>query len=774
MPINQSAESLSSLLTGFHRSTDGYRAQCPAHNGDNNTSLHIWEKGGKTYFQCFAHNCKLSDILKALGIESYRDASQQQTACYDYTDEAGNLLFQSVRTYKNGKKTFFQRQPDPANPGKYINSIKGVRQVPYRLPAIIQAIKDGVPILIVEGEKDVHTAEGLGFVATTNAGGAGKWRKEHSAHLNGAHVVIIPDNDDAGRLHEQRVKNELRGIVASMKAIHLPSHELGWDLTDWVETGGTATELQEMMDAVSQEGVDEEPASWMSQYNNTVPLKHKEEYDTLAALLSECLANEDWHKNPEQTELYPFLAKCWAYPQLRMHIHDKVSFWRKDRYDSFEMIIRSLLPKEERTDSEERAEIEAYDESIVDLDEILQCDAKKRPVETVYNMAKILELSETWRGRLRFDSFLNESILDGKVVNDITEMRIAEWLGDHYRFGGNNPKHLTRGIYSAGSKFTYDSLQDWLFSLPEWDGTDRIRHWLATMCGAANTALTSWMGFATIMQMVARAITPGCVARLVAVFEGPENRGKTRCIRIIGHPWSMTFDMSMDSKEAHMAVAGCWVAELAELDTLRKTTETRLKSFVSQQTDDYIPKYSNHRMSHPRRTVFIGTTNDENYLPGNSGNTRWLPVKTPWFDLDKVEREREQLFAEALFIFKTTPDVKWWEEPEALQPELARERKSRQIENVYEDDLSLWLDNKGITEITWPRLAVEYLQMEKPESWKDKRVQIEITAALKSLGWEKKLVWDKKDQKPKRVWIKQKQEASDTGTSETEIDDLPF
>jgi predicted P-loop ATPase len=228
----------------------------------------------------------------------------------------------------------------------------------------------------------------------------------------------------------------------------------------------------------------------------------------------------------------------------------------------------------------------------------------------------------------------------------------------------------------------------------------------------------------------------------------------------------MTFDMSMDSKEAHMAIQGCWVAELAELDSLRKTTETRLKSFISQQADDYVPKYSNYRVTHPRRTVFIGTTNETRYLQGNTGHTRWAPVNTAWFDLERIEREREQMIAEALFILKTTPDVQWWEEPESLKEELAAERKDRQIENVYEDDLRLWLDGElpghdhgYFKEITWRKIATDYLKMQSPDQWKDKRAQMEITAALKNIGWRKKSEWDKGEKKSTMVW---KRDGDDT------------
>jgi len=347
-------------------------------------------------------------------------------------------------------------------------------------------------------------------------------------------------------------------------------------------------------------------------------------------------------------------------------------------------------------------------------------------------------------------------------------------LGYNYGFGGNNQKWLTRGIYAASSTQTHDSLQDWIATMPKWDGVERLKTWMIECCGAPDKELNEWISYVTIMQMIARAKAPGCMARLVTIFEGPENKGKTRAIRILGHPWAITFDMSMDSKEAHMIIQGAWLAELAELDTLRKTTETRLKSFVSQTTDTYVPKYSNYRVGHPRRTVFIGTTNDENYLPGQTGNTRWLPIKTEWFDLVKLEAIREQLFAEAIAIFRSTPDIEWWEEPEHIREQLAAERDKRRIINIYEDSLENWLNGEHerntvpYKNIRFEEIAKDFLQIETPQGWKDVSLQRQIRDALVALDWRRGFVW--RNKKSFRGWIKPGENSDD----DSENDDVPF
>ena len=69
-------------------------------------------------------------------------------AIYDYTDEAGKLIFQVCRF---DPKDFRQRQPNGT--GKWIWKVKGLRVVPYRLPEVLKAIAEKRIVFINEGEK---------------------------------------------------------------------------------------------------------------------------------------------------------------------------------------------------------------------------------------------------------------------------------------------------------------------------------------------------------------------------------------------------------------------------------------------------------------------------------------------------------------------------------------------------------------------------------------------------------------------------------------------
>jgi hypothetical protein len=164
---------------------------------------------------------------------------------YDYTDESSTILFQKVRY---DPKDFKQRRPD--GKGGWIWNLKGVRHELYRLAEVIAA----TIVLIVEGEKDADAAAALGFAATTNPGGAGKWRDEYSETIRGKTVVIVPDLDEVGRKHADQVAQSLRSVAASVKILALPfsPEHPGKDLSDWIAAGGTKEQLQTLIDAASE------------------------------------------------------------------------------------------------------------------------------------------------------------------------------------------------------------------------------------------------------------------------------------------------------------------------------------------------------------------------------------------------------------------------------------------------------------------------------------------------------------------------------------------
>jgi len=234
-----------------------WMARCPAHE-DHTPSLAIKDGDTGVVFRCHA-GCSQDAVLGALGIEprelfyapSGTGTLGREVCAYDYTDEAGALLFQIVRFEP---KTFRMRHPDPTGPGGFTPGLNGARKVPYHLPELVAAVKAGQRVFICEGEKDADAVRVKGHVATTNPGGAGKWRPEYTPFFQGAHVVIVADCDEPGRAHAKDVARQLAGVAAKVVIVEPAA---GKDVSDHLAAGRKLAELVPLdTPAVTASGTD--------------------------------------------------------------------------------------------------------------------------------------------------------------------------------------------------------------------------------------------------------------------------------------------------------------------------------------------------------------------------------------------------------------------------------------------------------------------------------------------------------------------------------------
>jgi putative DNA primase/helicase len=222
----------------------------------------------------------------------------REMARHPYVDRDGNLLFEVVRFLKpDGTKTFIQVRPsgveaagttDPERTGgveaggivvgleagKYLPDPKAARargkptwkraeddtdcdgaeyhfrdcpRIPYRLPRVLNSDTVYLP----EGEKDVHTLEGWGLVASCNPGGSGSSRlyAGWAGYFRGRHIVILLDNDGPGRKHAAAVAAALLSVAASVRIVELPGLSAKGDVTDWRDAGGTFEQFRELEEA---------------------------------------------------------------------------------------------------------------------------------------------------------------------------------------------------------------------------------------------------------------------------------------------------------------------------------------------------------------------------------------------------------------------------------------------------------------------------------------------------------------------------------------------
>lgn len=230
---------------------NGFVAVCPGHD-DNAQSLGITEgDDGRVLLQCYA-GCQTSHVVEAMGLRLSdlfaRSGVGDRTPdeIYPYLDERGETLFEALRYGTGSGKTFRQRHFDPDHPDAkadgYVYSLEGVRRVPFRLPELLDAVRNGKTIYVVEGEKDaLRITQETGRFATCNPMGALKWRDEYTSHFIGAkQVFIIQDNDDPGRRHAAKVAEQMKKIGVPVQTWKT---KVGKDISEHFDAGHKMEEL---------------------------------------------------------------------------------------------------------------------------------------------------------------------------------------------------------------------------------------------------------------------------------------------------------------------------------------------------------------------------------------------------------------------------------------------------------------------------------------------------------------------------------------------------
>ena len=248
---------------------------CPSHD-DNSASMSITMENDRILLYCHT-GCTIDDICTSLGIEKYDLFSsndktltnkvpiplklvKEQKRMKANINADSKVVFFSSKHNKNvtesvrysyinadGKTAYYVIRSDPKDfrpmtPDGHL-SLEGVERLPYRLPELLQGVKESKPILLLEGEKDVDSAMAMGLIATTFVGGAGKWRDEYSEYLNGADVVLIPDNDNPGLKGMTEIATKLQGTASRIRLFELPGmgplqEKHGKDFSDWAELEG--------------------------------------------------------------------------------------------------------------------------------------------------------------------------------------------------------------------------------------------------------------------------------------------------------------------------------------------------------------------------------------------------------------------------------------------------------------------------------------------------------------------------------------------------------
>ena len=259
-------------------------------------------------------------------------------------------------------------------------------------------------------------------------------------------------------------------------------------------------------------------------------------------------------------------------------------------------------------------------------------------------------------------------------------------------------------IYDAilieASVHMFHPIRDYLKGC-EWDGTPRVDTLLVDCLGAEDTAYTRAVTRKTLTAAVARVMNPGVKFDYMLTLRGEQGIGKSELVKRLGGPWYSDTFSTVQGKEAYEQLMGVWLMEVGELAGMRRAEAETIKQFISKTTDRFRQAYGRRQQEFPRQCIFIGTTNEEQFLRDATGNRRFWVVDTAaerktmnaW---DLTPELVKQIWGEAKTYYEK-------HEPLFLPPDIDAE--ARQIQASYEEET--------------PHLGLvkEYLDRLLPEDW---------------------------------------------------------
>lgn len=320
-----------------------------------------------------------------------------------------------------------------------------------------------------------------------------------------------------------------------------------------------------------------------------------------------------------------------------------------------------------------------------------------------------------------------------RPLTDSDVIRVQDWM-QHAGIKRIAKETVADAIRLRADENSFHPVRDYLESLT-WDGLPRLDNWLRTYVGTEDGAYTRAVGRMFLISMVARIFRPGAKVDHMLVLEGPQGAMKSSACAVLGGAW---FSDSMpdvsDGKDAVQHLRGKWLIEVSEMHAMGRADTALLKAFISRTVERYRPSHARLEVIEPRQVVFVGTTNKDTYLRDETGGRRFWPVKCGQIDIARLTADRDQLFAEAVVLYKA--GEAWWPS-KTLETEFILPQQSARYEaDVWEENIAKFLAARGdvtVGEVAHGALRLEAARVGTAE-------QRRIAAALERLGWERQPV----------------------------------
>jgi predicted P-loop ATPase len=343
-------------------------------------------------------------------------------------------------------------------------------------------------------------------------------------------------------------------------------------------------------------------------------------------------------------------------------------------------------------------------QSTYDWTSDLKLDDKGAVRPLLHNLILLLRHHRQWQGVLGFNEFTYRVVIRQRPPwgeeapdaewNDHHETLTRRWFQTEDIYA--NLGDCGRAVQAAARANPFHPAREYFDALT-WDGTLRLDTWLVTIFHADDTPYVRAVGPRWLISSVARIYQPGCQIDHTLVLEGPQGRLKSQALRTLPKDQSWFTDRlsHIASKDAAIEITGIQIVELAEMDALTKAASSTSKAYLTRQHDRFRPPYARHLIRLQRQCVFAATVNPPTggYLKDSTGARRFWPVACHGtIDRDALERDRDQLWAEAVVRFKAR--APWWLETPELEALATAEQALRFKVDEWHEPIEEWLGER--------------------------------------------------------------------------------
>lgn len=364
----------------------------------------------------------------------------------------------------------------------------------------------------------------------------------------------------------------------------------------------------------------------------------------------------------------------------------------------------------------------------------LALNDRLEPYVNLSNAMSVLRSHPRFAGHIWYDTF-HQSIMtswdssEPRCWVDSDRLRVAEVFQRELGLVKFNDEIVDKAARAVAQEHQRDELKDWLESL-KWDGTPRLDKWLYITAGTDNDEYHNTIGANFIKSMIARAIWPGSKVDTMPVIEGEQGLLKSTMLSTLGGKFFAELTESMDSKDFCVTIQGVWLMEIGEMHSMSKADVTLVKQKLSIRSDRYRTPYGRIAETVPRRVVFAGTTNESQYLRDTTGARRFWPASATKVDIDWLQENREQIFAEAMVQVKS--GATWWEVP---KDEARMHAEARRVTDLWEEIITEKLGHRTKLKLVEVLDVLGFLPSAATEA-----EQKRAANALRALGYKRKKI----------------------------------